>query len=126
MSRNLLHISKLDAFKAWMDASGIEWRPARGEYQVLQVEMLKGGWACIYWREKMPEHYTVDVRIEPLVQRFIQAERSGFRFTPGEVATLPPKITFASNGNPIDELGGTFDTGWYFPSEGHPGYARII
>lgn len=124
MSRNLLHVSKLDSFKAWMDASGIEWRPARGDYQVLQIEMLRGGWACVYWRAKMPEHFTVDVRIEPLVRRFIQAEHDGFTFTTGEPATLPPKIATTSDGKAIDENGMTFDTGWYIPSEGHPGYTR--
>ena len=34
-TRNLLAIKKLPAFKAWLDANGIENRPTGAAYQVL-------------------------------------------------------------------------------------------
>lgn len=36
-ARNLLAIKKLPAFKAWLDANGIENRPTGAAYQVIQV-----------------------------------------------------------------------------------------
>lgn len=78
MSRNLLHKSKLEAFKAWLDSQGIDHRPPRGDYQVLQVLCVRRGghfWACVFDRINAPEHYTVDTRIEPMVRRFIQSQK---------------------------------------------------
>lgn len=74
MSRCLLHLSHLEDFKAWLDAQGVGHRPGRDFYQVLQVQ-VPGGWACIYQRNHMPEHYTVESRLEGLVRRFIKGRR---------------------------------------------------
>ncbi|CAG9255838.1 hypothetical protein [Paraburkholderia caribensis] len=76
MSRNLLHVNKLDAFKAWMTSVGIEHRPGRGGYEVLQIKTKKGAWQCVFRRAEMPEHYTVAHPIEPIVRRFINDNRS--------------------------------------------------
>ena len=76
MSRNLLHVSKLDAFKAWLTSNSIEHRPGRGGYEVLQVKTKKGAWQCVFRRHEMPEHYTVAYPLEPIVHRFIRDARS--------------------------------------------------
>lgn len=75
MSRSLLHITKLEEFKSWLDSRGIEHRPPRGDYQVLQVKMRKHGYACVYSRHDMKEHFTVDARIEGLVSRFCRERK---------------------------------------------------
>ena len=38
MSRILLHITRLDAFKAWLESQGFKHRPGKGAYQELQVQ----------------------------------------------------------------------------------------
>lgn len=75
MSRNLLHKSKLEAFKAWLTAQGVEHRPSRGSFQVLQVRTKNGQWQCIFDRIAAPEHYTVAWPLEGLVHRFIRDTR---------------------------------------------------
>lgn len=70
MSRNMLHISKLEEFKQWLDSEGIQHRPGKGAYQVLQVCKDGTHWNCIYERNEMPEHYTADRHIDPLVRKF--------------------------------------------------------
>jgi hypothetical protein len=75
MSRNLLHIKKLDAFKSFLDAEQIVHRPGRGVWEVMQVALANGQWACVYERIDMPEHFTTDKRIDKLVSRFIKTSR---------------------------------------------------
>jgi len=75
MSRCLLHISKLDAFKSWLDKEGIAHRPARGDYQVLQVCKDGKHWNCVYSRHDMPEHYKTDKHLDNLVIKFTREAR---------------------------------------------------
>lgn len=80
MSRNLLHKSKLEAFKAWLDKQGIQHRPTEAAYQVLQIRLMsrKGettGWTSIYERLNSTEHYTNDVRLESMIYAFIRDSR---------------------------------------------------
>lgn len=75
MSRCLLHKTKLEAFKNWLDASGIEHRPPRGDFQVLQIKTKNRQWQCVFDRIEAPEHYTVAWPLEPIVRRFIRASR---------------------------------------------------
>ena len=75
MSRNLLHKSKLDEFKSWLDSQEIPQRPARGQFEVLQVQVKAPQWFCLWDRIKATEHYTVDIRLEPTVRRFIRESR---------------------------------------------------
>jgi hypothetical protein len=76
VSRCLLHKTKLEPFKAWLSGQGIEHRPGRGDYQILQVLTKNGQWQCIFDRNVAPEHYTVAEPIEYMVRRFIQSGRS--------------------------------------------------
>jgi hypothetical protein len=75
MSRSLLAKHKLDAFKHWLDDEGINHRPGRGAFQVLQIHMPNGQWQCVFDRITAPEHYTVAAPLEPLVRRFIEETR---------------------------------------------------
>lgn len=72
MSRNLLHKSKLEAFKQYLTERGIEHRQGRDFYQVLQVS-LRGMWMCVFDRHTAPEHYTNDKRMDYLVREFIKS-----------------------------------------------------
>ena len=74
---NLLHINKLDAFKRYLDSKDIPYRPGKGGWQVLQVMTRKYGWQCIFRRADMPEHYTIQEKLYPIVRQFLNAERKG-------------------------------------------------
>lgn len=77
MSRNLLHKTKLEEFKSWLDGQGLAHRPGRGPWQVLQVCKDGRHWNCVYERIEMPEHYSTDKHIDPLVRRFARESRHG-------------------------------------------------
>ncbi len=76
MSRNLLHKTKLPAFKSWLDAQGIPHRAPRGTCEMLQVQAAPPDWFCVFDRLNAPEHYTVDHRLERIVQRFIRVTKT--------------------------------------------------
>ncbi len=73
MSKFSLHISKIEQFKTWLDGKGLLYREGRGEYQVLQVKHYsKPEWYCIFYRLHNPNYYTVDHRLDALVDRFLK------------------------------------------------------
>jgi hypothetical protein len=76
MSRNLLHKSRVPEFLAWCEAKGIQTRTVTFSYQVAQIQP-KGSkvWMSVYYRDHMPEHVTVDSRLEALVRNFIRSTR---------------------------------------------------
>ena len=76
MSRCLLHKSRLEAFRTYLTERGIEHRPGRGDFQVLQVMTGKSSWQVIYDRLNAPEHYTVTGPLEPTVRKFIKETRA--------------------------------------------------
>lgn len=73
--RCTLAIHKLDEFKVWLDAQGIEHRPTSADYQVLQVQ-LPGvkGWHAIYQRLDATVHLSVTGPLVPLVRRFVRGQ----------------------------------------------------
>lgn len=75
MSRNLLHISKLEALKSWLIDKGYKVRPGRGDWQILQVCIDKEQWCCIFERLDMLEHFTVDHRLDGVVKEFIKESK---------------------------------------------------
>lgn len=79
MSRNLLHINKLDAFKDWLTQRGVAHRPTNADWQMLQVRLTPRNqpayWAAVYRRAELKEHLSVDHRLEPLVRQFISDRR---------------------------------------------------
>jgi len=75
MSRNLLHKDKLDDFIKWCNWQGIAAYRVEIDYQVARVRIQskpKLVFANIYYRLNMPEHYTVDWRLENTVRRYIR------------------------------------------------------
>lgn len=75
MSRNLLHRTKLEAFKEFLDAHDVPHRPGRGDYQVLQVRWSDKHWAGVYTRNSMAEHYTNDPQLNFLVRWFCRESK---------------------------------------------------
>lgn len=76
MSRNLLHKNKLEEFKSWLDSQEIPHRPGTGEWQILGIQYCRSEWWYVCERIKMPEHYSVDKRLDQLVRRFCKESRS--------------------------------------------------
>lgn len=76
--RNLLAIKKLPAFKAWLDANGIENRATNAAYQVLQVRVVGDPrWHPIYKKLDAKEHLSVPRPLVFLVERFLRKEAAG-------------------------------------------------
>lgn len=73
MSRNLLHKTKLEDFKVWLDAEGIRHRPGKGDWQILQVCKDGKQWFSVFERFVMPEHYSTDRRLDGLVAKFCRS-----------------------------------------------------
>ena len=71
MARNLLHKTKIEDFKRWLNLREIPHRPGNGEWQILQV-CVYGAWHVLYERAKMPEHVTVPRPLEGLVRHYIK------------------------------------------------------
>lgn len=76
MKRCLLHKSKLNEFRVWLDSLQIPHRPGKGAWQILQVQTKQHGWQVVFERLEMPEHVTVQENLMPLVRKFI-AESKG-------------------------------------------------
>lgn len=70
-ARNLLHKSKLEDFKKFLDSEGISHFETKADYQVLQVQIGKQKFA-IYEKLNSKEHYTVPVQLIPLVVKFVK------------------------------------------------------
>lgn len=73
-NRILLHKTKLEAFKLWLDSHGIAHRPGKGDYQALQVLSPESGWQVVFTKNEMPEHYTVNAKLVPIVRNFIASQ----------------------------------------------------
>lgn len=93
-NRNLLHVSKVEDFKAYLDEIGVEHRPGRGEYELLQVH-VDGAWPKLYSRLKMPEHVTVQNALIPLVTAFIHRSK-----LPEPINEVDPEVFLDSDGPP--------------------------
>lgn len=74
VARNLLHKTKLEEFKLWLDSCDRQHRPGNGDYQVLQVKH-GSGWMPIFSRNEMPEHLSVPDPLIGLVRLFLQDTR---------------------------------------------------
>jgi len=71
-NRCLLHVNKLDAFKYFLEAKGLAYRPGKGEWQRLQILTEDHGWQCVYIRKDIPEHYSIQDNLVPLVREFLR------------------------------------------------------
>ena len=73
--RCTLHIDKLEAFKDYLNSQGIAHRAGKGDWQVLQVLTPKSGWQVVHKRSDMPEHYTVQDKLMPIVRDFLKTSK---------------------------------------------------
>jgi hypothetical protein len=76
-NRCLLHKTKLRSFIAWLTANGIPHRHGKDAWQVLQVRIADGNFAGVYSKADMPEHYSIESRLEPVVRQFIEDNANG-------------------------------------------------
>ena len=83
-ARNLLHKSKLEEFKRWLQTQGIAYRDGKGDYQVIQVEHPEHGYLVIYEKLDSKEHYSVPWKLTPIVIAFIEGKKLGNRPKPFE------------------------------------------
>ncbi len=73
--RCVLHKTKLDEFKAWLAEVGIDYRPGKGCYQVLQV-MANGKFTPVYDSAKHSrEHYSVQDELMPTIRHFLRESK---------------------------------------------------
>jgi len=81
MSRCLLHKLKLEEFIQWCNDNGFVAVKVDIDYQVAYVRpknsKLRLGYG-IWRRDNMPEHYTVDWRLEPIVRLYIKQKKATY------------------------------------------------
>lgn len=75
MSKCLLHINKLEAFKEFCKSMNVETRQGKGDYEVLQVKLKSGRWQAIFKSNSAKEHLTVPSCLHGLVWNFIRFEK---------------------------------------------------
>ncbi|VDO06512.1 unnamed protein product [Brugia timori] len=54
----------------WLASNGTAYRPGKGQYQVMQVAMSSGIWACLYIKNAMPDFYLADKNLSTLIDQF--------------------------------------------------------
>lgn len=80
----MLHKTKIEGFKLWLDSKGIPHRAGKGDYQVLQVCKDGKHWNCVYTRHHMPEHFTTDKHLDSLVHQFCKMPKPSNAANSGE------------------------------------------
>lgn len=69
--RCTLHKTHLDDFKYWLrEIKQIPYRDGKGEYQVMQVLTANYGWQVVFRKAEMPEHFSVNEKLVPIVNEF--------------------------------------------------------
>ncbi len=74
-NRRTLHKTQLEEFKRYLEGRGIAYRKGKGSYQALQVMTLNNGWQCVYERNDMKEHFTIQDKLESIVIGFYSEKR---------------------------------------------------
>ena len=70
-NRCILHKDHLDSFQYWLrEIELIPYRPGKGDYQVLQVMTDNFGWQVVFRKADMPEHFSVNEKLMPIVRKF--------------------------------------------------------
>ena len=71
-----MHISHLEDFKEFLrEVEQIPYRDGKGNFQVLQV-LTESGWGVIFKKASMPEHYSINSNLSPLIERFYLYRKS--------------------------------------------------
>ena len=69
--RCTLHKTHLEEFKQFLrDEAHVAYRDGKGQFQVLQVQTPENGWQVVFSKNNMPEHYSVNSKLMPLVNLF--------------------------------------------------------
>ena len=69
--RCTLHKTHLEEFKQFLrDEAHVAYRDGKGQFQVLQVQTPENGWQVVFRKNSMPEHYSVNDKLMPLVNLF--------------------------------------------------------
>ena len=76
MSKCLLHKTKLEEFKSFLDKEGLPYRDGKGDWQVLQVCKDGKHWNSVFIRLDMPEHFTTDRHLDGLVAKFCRQRKT--------------------------------------------------
>jgi hypothetical protein len=74
-NRCTLHKTHLEEFKEWLETTGVAWRAGKGDYQVLQVLTQADGWQVVFRKNSMPEHFSVNEKLMPLVREFYRSRQ---------------------------------------------------
>ena len=74
--RCTLHRTHLEEFKQFLIDSGIAYRDGKGPYQVLQVQTEQNGWQVIFRKNNMPEHFSVNSALMPIISLFYKLRKN--------------------------------------------------
>lgn len=71
--RNLLHVTKLDAFAAWAETQGYVREDTKGDYEVLRLRFTGKPPVLFYRKSHTIEHVTAQRAGETLVHRWLRS-----------------------------------------------------
>lgn len=74
--RCTLHKTHLEEFKQFLADEGIAYRNGKGPYQILQVQTHQDGWQVVFVKREMPEHFSVNSKLMPIVNLFYVHRRT--------------------------------------------------
>jgi len=75
--RCTLHKTHLEPFQYWLrEIMQIPYRNGKGPYQVMQVLTEKDGWQVVFSKDEMPEHFSCNEKLMPLVNAFYQYKKT--------------------------------------------------
>ena len=76
-NRCTLHKTHLEPLKEWLrEVQQIPYRDGKGDYQVLQILTDGAGWQVVFAKKDMPEHYSVNDKLMPLIRRFYEYRKA--------------------------------------------------
>ena len=77
--RNTLHKTHLEPFKDWLrEVVQIPYRDGKGSFQVMQVLTPEDGWQTVFYRIHMPEHFSVNEKLMPIIHDFYRYRKQNW------------------------------------------------
>jgi len=113
-NRRTLHKTQLDEFKRYLTGRGIAFRDGKGPYQALQVMTMNDGWQCVYERNDMKEHFTIQDKLNPIVIGFYSDKREGLRNSHDRNSEMITSIKEVLATVPEDPHGDDLTADWLF------------
>ena len=75
--RCTLHKTHLEPLQYWLrEVKQIPYRNGKGDYQVMQVLTVGHGWQVIFRKAEMPEHFSVNEKLMPLIDEFYRYRKN--------------------------------------------------